>query len=139
LVWGTLRIPARSDYALRAVRAIARVWPERITAEEIRDIEKLPLAFLENILAELRQAGLLTARRGHGGGYALTRPPEAIDLAQVLHAVNCPLVTGEDHFIESPLASMWSDLDDLVLVQLTRRSLADLVAAGGSQGAEKRS
>jgi Rrf2 family protein len=64
---------------------------EPVKAEHIADAQSIPLNFLENILAELRRAGIVESRRGAAGGYLLARPPEDISLADVIRAVEGPL------------------------------------------------
>jgi Rrf2 family cysteine metabolism transcriptional repressor len=61
---------------------------------KIRDISKrenIPAKFLEQILLELKKAGLLQSRRGAGGGYSLIKPPEDVTLAQVIRIIDGPL------------------------------------------------
>src|SRR4051794_20464980 len=71
----TLRISARADYAIRATAAIAAV-PEGqlVTADALSSAQAIPLRFLLAILNNLRQAGIIESRRGHGGGDRLGRP-----------------------------------------------------------------
>ena len=78
-----VRISAKADYAVRAVIELAgghaRRRPTR--ARQIADAQEIPLRFLENILGELRHAGLVQSRRGAEGGYWLSRRPDEITLA----------------------------------------------------------
>ena len=60
-------------------------------AKEIADRQQIPLRFLERILQDLRKAGIVEARRGPRGGYALAKPPADVSLARVLDAVRGPL------------------------------------------------
>ncbi len=87
-----MRISAKTDYALRATLELARAGgSEPVKAERIADAQGIPLRFLENILGELRHAGLVESRRGAEGGYMLARPATAITLADVVRAVDGPL------------------------------------------------
>jgi Rrf2 family protein len=85
-----VRTTAKADYAVRAAVELAAAG-EMITAEQIADAQGIPLNFLENILRDLRRAGLVESRRGQAGGYLLARPPESISLADVIRAVEGPL------------------------------------------------
>jgi Rrf2 family protein len=85
-----VRITAKADYAVRATVQLAAAG-EMITAEQIADAQGIPLNFLENILRDLRRAGLVESRRGQAGGYALARAADAITLADVIRAVEGPL------------------------------------------------
>jgi Rrf2 family protein len=87
-----MRVTTRTRYAIRALYHLAfHRAGEATQAKEIADAQKIPLRFLEQILQDLRRAGLVEARRGPRGGYALARPPAEISLADVLRAVRGPL------------------------------------------------
>jgi Rrf2 family protein len=87
-----MRTTAKADYAVRAAVELAAVGNgEPVKAEQIAEAQSIPLNFLENILAELRRAGIVESRRGAAGGYLLARPPEEISLADVIRAVEGPL------------------------------------------------
>ncbi len=86
-----MHLTATADYALRAVAEIAAAEPKHITAERIAELQRIPLKFIENILATLKRAGIVNARRGAEGGYWLARPANQISLADVIRAVEGPL------------------------------------------------
>ena len=85
-----MRTTAKADYAVRAAVDLAAAG-EMITAEQIAEAQGIPLNFLENILRDLRRAGLVESRRGQAGGYVLARPAESITVADVIRAVEGPL------------------------------------------------
>jgi Rrf2 family protein len=85
-----VRITAKADYAVRAAVELAAAG-EMVTAEHIAEAQGIPLNFLENILRDLRRAGLVESRRGQAGGYVLARAADAITLADVIRAVEGPL------------------------------------------------
>ena len=92
-----MRVSAKADYALRAAVELAAHEQERpLKGELIAQAQGIPLRFLENILGELRTAGILDSRRGAEGGYLLARPAAQISLGDVIRAVDGPLanVTG---------------------------------------------
>ena len=86
-------ISQRSKYALRALLALARAEPgETVRISTIAGGEKIPKKFLEQILLELKRAGLVASRRGQHGGYLLRRRPEEIAFGEVLRITEGPLV-----------------------------------------------
>jgi Rrf2 family protein len=87
-----VRITAKADYAVRAaVELAASGGSGPVKAEQISEAQGIPLNFLENILAELRRAGIVESRRGAAGGYLLARPAAEVSLADVIRAVEGPL------------------------------------------------
>jgi Rrf2 family protein len=91
-----MRISAKADYALRAVLELATAPSGTLSAREIADAQEIPQNFLENILAELRRAGIVHTHRGPGGGSTLARSPEAISVAEILQAIDGPLAAVRD-------------------------------------------
>ncbi len=92
-----MQVTARADYALRAVIELARSDQPQLTRDALAARQDIPPKFLESILGELSRSGLLSSRRGAGGGYSLTRSPAEITLADVIRCVDGPLagVRGE--------------------------------------------
>ncbi len=86
-----MRVSAKVDYALRAVAEIATASPSPIKGDRISQAQSIPLKFLENILVELKHAGIVQAQRGADGGYWLARPANTVTLADVIRAVEGPL------------------------------------------------
>jgi Rrf2 family protein len=88
-------IPAKSDYAVRAMLALAELTaddPESLaTVEQLADQQGLPRKFLEAILRDLRRAGLVRTRRGAHGGYSLAIPASQVTIGMILRAVDGPL------------------------------------------------
>jgi Rrf2 family protein len=86
-----VKVSAKADYAIRAAVELAAGGAGPIKGERIAQAQDIPPHFLENILADLRNAGLVATRRGVEGGYWLARPAEEISLADVIRAVEGPL------------------------------------------------
>jgi Rrf2 family protein len=89
-----MRISAKVDYAVRAVVELAAddgVKP--VKAERIATAQGIPLNFLENILGELRHAGLVRSHRGAEGGFRIAKPAQDITVADVIRAVEGPLAS----------------------------------------------
>jgi Rrf2 family protein len=117
-----MRIPAKCDYALRALVAIAPCEDDLVRTEMLATSEGIPFAYLQNILVDLRRAGLLTAQRGYDGGYQLARPASSIAASEVLEAVESPLTEPYEG-----AAQVWGALDTSTRGLLESTTLADLV------------
>jgi Rrf2 family protein len=131
-----MRISAKADYAVRASIELASeevVTP--VKGERIADAQKIPLRFLENILGELRHAGLVQSQRGAEGGYWLSRPSDEITLAEIIRAVEGPLATTRGERPEDleyrgasqPLQVVWIALRANIREVLESVTLADIV------------
>ena len=92
-----VRVTAKVDYAVRAVLELAAAGEGPVKGERIASAQAIPVKFLENILGDLRHAGIVRAQRGAEGGYWLASPPSEITLGEVIRAVEGPLasVRGE--------------------------------------------
>ncbi|MFF9000682.1 RrF2 family transcriptional regulator [Streptomyces achromogenes] len=132
-----MRISARADYAVRAVLELAvRQGNGPVKAEEIAAVQDIPHKFLEGILGDLRRAGIVESRRGGGGGYRLARVAPSITVADVIRAVDGPIVsvrgerpTGLAYTgTARPLLPLWIALRANVRRVLEGVTLADLAA-----------
>ena len=88
-----MHVTAKADYAVRAVIELAgssQDSPRKV--DEVAQAQGIPVSFLENILTQLRSSGVVRSQRGPEGGYWLAHPPEEVNLAQVIRAVEGPLV-----------------------------------------------
>ena len=89
-----MRISAKADYAVRAAVELAAGSGEKpVKAERIATAQDIPLNFLENILGELRHAGIVRSQRGADGGFRLAKAPEQIAIADIIRAVEGPLAS----------------------------------------------
>src|SRR4051812_2259629 len=132
-----MRISAKADYAVRAVLELAAAGPgASLSAREISVAQEIPQNFLENILAELRRAGLVHTHRGPGGGSSLTRPAAAITVGEILLAVDGPLAAVRDLAPEAldyqgsarHLPAVWCRVEACLHDVLDGVTVADLVA-----------
>ena len=133
-----MRISAKADYAVRAAAELAAASPagRPVKGDQLAAAQAIPQKFLENILADLRNAGLVQTRRGADGGYALTRPASEISLAEVLRAVEGPLAAVQGtrpeglHYqgAAARLPEVWVALRANLRAVLERVTLADLAA-----------
>ena len=89
-----MRISAKADYAVRAAIELAAAPSESaVPAVQIATAQGIPVNFLENILSELRSAGLVRSQRGDQDGYRLARDAQEITIADIIRAVEGPLAT----------------------------------------------
>ncbi|HET6154058.1 MAG TPA: Rrf2 family transcriptional regulator [Marmoricola sp.] len=89
-----MRVTAKSDYALRALIEIARRDDGApVSAEELGRLQDIPHGFLQAILADLRRSGVVIAQRGQSGGWRLNKDAADISVADVIRAVDGPLVS----------------------------------------------
>ena len=89
-----MRVSAKSDYALRALIELAgRVDGSPVSAEELGKRQEIPHGFLQAILADLRRAGVVVSQRGQSGGWRMARPAADVSVADVIRAVDGPLVS----------------------------------------------
>ena len=132
-----MRITAKADYAVRAAAELAAAeGTGPVKGERIATAQDIPLKFLENILSELRTAGIVASRRGAEGGYWLDRPASEIAVADVLRAIEGPLAsirgTGPERLTyqgaAEVLPQMWVALRASLRIVLEGVTLADLAA-----------
>lgn len=89
-----VRVSAKSDYALRAlIEMAAREDGKAVSAEELGRAQEIPHGFLQAILADLRKAGVVISQRGQSGGWRLARKASDVSVADVIRAVDGPLVS----------------------------------------------
>jgi len=134
-----VRVSAKADYALRACIQLAAAEGEgHVKGERIAQAQDVPLKFLENILGDLRQAGLVRSQRGAEGGYWLARPADEITLAEVIRAVEGPLANVRGVRPDSvtyqgaaePLRDVW------IAVRASLRSVLEAVTLADVAGGE---
>jgi len=134
-----VKVSTRGDYASRALLSLA-LHDDAQLPTSVRDIAErtgLPQPYLEQILLALKGAGLVRSKRGVGGGYVLARPPEEITLAQIVSAVDGPIVAGDfgaphengacEHEGQCVLLSVWSEVGEHMREHLGSFTLADMV------------
>jgi Rrf2 family protein len=131
-----VRISAKEDYAVRAALELAVADGGPLKREQISEAQEIPLAFLQNILMELRHAEIVEAQRGRDGGFRLARPPAQISVADIVRAVSGPLATVrgarppavEYNTAAEPLKEVWIALRANIRAILEHVTLADLAA-----------
>ncbi len=82
----------KTQYAFQALMYLSEHANEGpVLIAEISKKKKIPLKFLENILLELRKAGILESKKGKGGGYFFAKDPGAVTLATVMRLIDGPI------------------------------------------------
>jgi Rrf2 family protein len=90
-----LRLSKRTEYGLRAIVQLARLWPQGyVQSRDLAQQEDLPNKFLEAILLALRRGGFLESKVGSGGGYRLARPPREIGVGDLIRRLEGRLSAG---------------------------------------------
>jgi len=135
----SMRVSSRAHYGLRMMTELARGFGQGpISIAEVARIESLPVAYLEQLAAQLRRGGLIGSRRGVHGGYSLTRPASEISVLEVVRIlegevspVEC-VASGYVHGTcvrEGECASrgLWQRLKESIDSVLSQTTLADLL------------
>ncbi len=138
-----MRLSARADYALRAAIELAAASDGHVTADQLARTQQIPGKFLEAILTQLRRGGLVRSQRGPDGGFWLARPASQISLADIIRAIDGPLlgVRGERPEnlgytgVAEPLQDVWialranerAILEEVTLEHLVSRQLPERV------------
>lgn len=82
----------KTQYALKALGYLAGKYGEGpVLISDISEHKKIPIKFLETILLELKQAGVLESKKGKGGGYYLAQSPKKTTLATAIRVVGGPI------------------------------------------------
>jgi Rrf2 family protein len=140
-----VRITAKVDYAVRAAVELAASPPGPVKGDTLAARQGIPVKFLENILADLRRAGIVASQRGAEGGYRLARDPGSIMVADIIRAVEGPLADVHGNSPEEvdytgpavPLQKVWVATRAALRSILEEVSVAD-IAAGELPGAVER-
>jgi Rrf2 family protein len=127
-----VRVTAKVDYALRALVELAAAGGATVKGDRIAEAQGIPLKFLENILAELRRAGIVGSQRGADGGYRIARDPDSVSVADVIRAVEGPLAdvhgTPPEELdppgVAAPVREVW------VATRAALRSVLEVVTVG---------
>ena len=131
-----LEITRQADYALRAVRDVARLPEgERLPTAVIAERQKIPLPFLAKIVSQLAVKGILEATRGASGGVSLARPAESITLLEVIEAIDGPMTLNRctrdpnacEVSDECPLYDIFNESQQMLVQRLGSVTFADVI------------
>jgi len=137
-----LRLSKQTEYGLRAVVQLARLWPRTfVQSRDLAQQEGLPTKCLEAILLTLRRGGFLESKVGREGGYRLSRPPKEIQIGQLVRQLEGRLTAKEGRLPAeiSPgelavhlLNEKLTEATDEVLDSLTLEKLLERVSKSGN-------
>ena len=141
-----MRLSKRTEYGLRAVVQLARLWPRNfVQSRDLSQQEGLPNKFLESILLALRRGGFLESKVGSGGGYRLARAPKDIGVGDLIRRLEGRLTIKENPgpADQSPgkvaarlINDKLTDAMDQVLDAMTLEELLEHVSRASSQNQE---
>lgn len=127
-------ISKTTEYALRAMVALAGEEGRPILSPQIAETTRVPQAYLSKVLRTLVRAGLISSQRGQGGGFILARPPSEITVLDVVDAVDpipriesCPLSIESHARALCPLHSRLDEAIASIRATFGSTSIADLV------------
>ena len=133
-----MRLSTKGEYASRAMLELSRRYREGpIHSCEISKAQQIPPHFLQQILLLLKRAGYLKSRKGRMGGYILAKPPDEINVAEIIRVMDGPLaaidcvsvMAHETCPMEATcgLRWLWKDVRDAIAEILEKTTFADLV------------
>lgn len=132
-----MHLTKQSDYGVRAVLHLSMLpYGEVVQTKEIAASEDIPRKYLPSIIRILARAGLIRTLRGNQGGVMLARPPEEINLRDVIEAVEGPIalvscMTGPNQCERESnciLIPVYGNLQELIVSQLEDTTFADVVS-----------
>lgn len=136
-----MTLSKRTEYGLRAVVHLARLWPHKfIQSKDLAREENLPAKFLEAILLALRRGGFLESKVGSGGGYRLSKAPRDIRVGEIVRRLEGRLTVTDAQQPESSVGETavriinerLTAATDQVLDKLSVEDLADQAMRGGN-------
>jgi Rrf2 family protein len=138
-----LEITRQADYALRAVRDVAKLSEgERLPTAVIAERQKIPLPFLAKIVSQLAVKGILEATRGASGGVSLARPAGNITLLEVIEAIDGPMTLNRctrdpnacEFSEECPLYDIFNETQQMLAQRLGSVTFADVIDGRAASG-----
>ncbi len=134
-----MRLSLRGEYALRAMLVLGLNFGDKVVSiQNISRHQNIPKRFLEQILNDLKSAGIVQSKRGVAGGYRLARPPEEVTLASVVRHIEgalAPVSCVSQHFYEKcscpdesrcPIRSVMKEVREAIVQIAERVTVAEL-------------
>jgi len=134
-----MKLSVRGEYALRALLVLAMNYEQPVVRiQTIADQQNIPKRFLEQILNDLKSAGIVKSQRGAAGGYRLARRPEEIPLASIVRHIEgalAPVSCVSERFYEKcscpdesrcAIRSVMKEVREAVVKIMERVTVADL-------------
>ena len=135
-----MKISAESDYACRALLELALNWPDRklVQVSVIAKKQNIPIKYLEQILIELKNIGMVESVRGKQGGYRLVKEPRKISLGELMRKTRGPLLQIADaaEKRESVFTPIWKETEEAIAKVLDKINFEDIAnKAKSTEGA----
>src|SRR6266705_1175053 len=134
-----MKLSLRGEYALRALLVLGLNYGQPVVRiQSISEQQNIPKRFLEQILNDLKSAGVVRSKRGVAGGYRLRRPPERVTLAEIIRHIESPLAPVScvsERFYEKcscpdesrcPIRSVMKEVREAIVTIMESTTLADL-------------
>ena len=131
-----MKIGSRGAYGILALEELVRLWGAKtpIQVKEIAQRKGIPEEFLGQIMISLKQAKIVRASRGPGGGYFLARAPEEISLRELIQVLSGAIASPEeclqkyasDSAVARRVLDVWIEALDVMEESLSQVTLADL-------------
>lgn len=133
-----VKLSHKLEYACRVLAQLALDYGQSKLAhiDTLSEAEQIPANYLVQILNELRNAGLITSKRGKQGGYALAHPPSAINLADIVRAIDPELLESKlDSNGQSGkrVSHVWSEVGSVVEGKIKSYTLEDLMPSDSGE------
>ncbi len=134
-----MRVSTRGEYGVRAMFDLALHFGSGpIALKTIAERQRISESYLEQLMAALRKAGLVTSKRGAQGGYELAATPTNVTIGEIIRVLEGPITpldcletdTGTGPYCQAPdrcvLRSLWKELQDSMTQVLDNTTLEDL-------------
>lgn len=132
-----MKLTVKSEYALLSLIYLSRCNTDNyVSVKEIAGAQSIPVKFLEQIMLSLKRAGFVRSVKGQGGGYKLSKTPDAISLAEVIRLFDGPLAPTESSskFFygstpvekEAKLISVFREMRDIIANKMEKTTIADV-------------
>lgn len=129
-----MQITRQADYAIRAVRYLARQGEKRSATSVVAKEMSIPASFLAKIISQLSIAGLLHTSRGARGGVTLARDPKNISLLDVVEAIDGPILLNEcvgdpgncEFSSDCAMHPIWQEAQESLVKRLRETTFASL-------------
>ena len=126
-----VKVSKKAEYAIRAVITIARYTNNKpLQISEISEKESIPIKFLEQILLNLKNSGILKSKRGAKGGYLLAQPTDCISIGMILEIIDGsfdPVGLNTNNHLGAGLEKCFGDLVSMVNTHLNKFTIQDIL------------
>ena len=123
-----ISVTSKSRYAVLALAELASTGSDPVPIGQVAERRGIPVQFLEQLFSTLRRAGILTSHRGAKGGYTLARPPEDINVLEVVQALDG--ILGQEG---KEAGGIWEEGVESLRTTFRSNTIADIVEREGEE------